>query len=49
MKGGKHMKKEFKILLGVLGGVTVLAGIFWSAVAICAHYGLNHMFDEENT
>ena len=43
------MKKGFKILLGVLGGVTVLAGIFWSAMAICAHYGLAHMFDKANT
>lgn len=42
------MKKGMKILLGVLGGVTVLAGIFWSIMAICAHYGLDHIFDEEN-
>jgi len=41
------MKKGWKIVLSILGGITVVAGIFWSAMAICAHYGLDHLYDTD--
>ena len=41
------MKKGWKIALAILGGITAVAGIFWSAMAICAHYGLDHLYDTD--
>lgn len=41
------MKKGVKIALAVVGSIVALAGIFWSVMAICAHYGLDHLYDAE--
>lgn len=39
------MKKGVKIALGIVGSIVTLAGLFWSVMAICAHYGLDHLYD----
>ena len=41
------MKKGVKIALCIVGGIVTLTGIFWSVMAICAHYGLDHLWDKD--
>ena len=42
------MKKGVKIALAVVGGIVTLASIFWSVMAICAHYGLDHLYNDSD-
>lgn len=42
------MSKCIKIIIGVIGGLVALSGLFWATMAICAHYGIDHLYDEKH-
>lgn len=41
------MKHNIKIILAVIGGIFVVAGLFWSAMSIIANHGIKHLYDRK--
>lgn len=41
------MRKDKKIALGILGGITVLSGLFWVVLSIYTHISIYHAFDDQ--
>lgn len=41
------MSNGIKILIGVVGGLVTLAGLFWAVMEIAANHGINHLYDKK--
>ena len=42
------MKKILVIFLEIMGGITIILGLFWSIMAISAHIGIRNLFPKDH-